>query len=1147
MNLQCMGKPCLKPSLYLVALVHLFLFSSLHSEQVGIFKSNTPLNSSDTVEVLVPDGIVALSASIPIEGDSTAGKINSTSLFFMVDHSGSMYHIDTAKGYPMDGKFNRMSLVSQIVDSLANNSDKFPNIECGLGVFGSNLYFDSSNNNLLEFLPNDSNKEYGTYLPLLELNKQYSEVDNKTGREIIKELVEFDIGAIQKTPKPGSEGVNWPVGGTANHYQFGNLWYHDSTIGRIDTILALNAKSHEDWYTGTKIDFGYKSAVAALKESQNEKKNRFIIFLSDGMGTDSDFKDGFINGKEDAIPTTFTIFFTHDSIPPELLVKMADSIKVNGYSESNPIHTLVKAYENKSIEDLVGYVMDSIISIFESGQTTKPNKIVINNDTSDLWDASNGFFTFSHALALTDFTTDFPIDLDLTIHKDSIGDGGEIIDIKVDSSFSVLAQATIDENLKEEDADGEIEWWDRTIKTFRGLDEVDSISEVDNVLNVTFNFDQLDSDFKYTNAKISIKCLNSKDSLTLDLEKINDNLFEKELKLAPVGSINFDDDELTPENEDEIILTFRNSESYKFPLDTLQTRIYYNISTEFVINEGALFDDDANGICDRVQLKLSGDRDLLKDGSNEIAQRIKLPDSRDFSISKTDVKDDILNIYVSSAKGINTGSNSDDKATVNSDVVISTGGILKKNEIELADSMAPVITKATLYDNPLVQKDSLVIKYSEDIKFYENDEPFNFYNKNKGKYKIPLGQGYINKKNQKGELSSSNSKKISEGDSINIIEGKIICDVKNIYQENSKNRKVEIEIIRPSIEIELKEIVFIDPKGFGYPTLVKIDNSHTLNEDSKPSFEKVFSNYLEEIEGRELEVDSTYWDGKELYLICSQNNDDLIKTIVSNEDRCIIDEIIELSQNVWLPTQVIEPKDSMAPVLLWAICIDSIATDSISHLHMRFSEEIDDPGGFSNKAPYLFRKESNIFPVDLYNKNFKISELKTVPNDALESEFWKDLDSVRINPEFEISDGNTKQLSEENRMVKLQHVKIAPPLELELKTTLITPDEPESYIIVSPLNKLSLGSDNKIEGTITIIDNVGNHVIKDHELEYNKEYKYAILKWDGKNDAGRDVGSGLYPVIADIKPIEENKLSGDIKSNDYSTSRQIQGTVGVKY
>lgn len=1117
----------------------LLLFTHINAEQIGIFKSNIPLNSKNDLVLIVPNGVVALSGSIPIEGDSTEGSSDSTSLFFIVDNSGSMEYNGR------DPKMNRMNLISRIVDTLSSNSQKFPNIECGLAVFGEHLYYKESENPLLLGLPlvEDS---IGAYLPLVELDKDYG---NSTGGEVIKELVKTEFLHISINAKDTSDYIWYSTDPDYIKAKDGK-YYHVDNIESLDSVYKLVANPAKGWESGTYFDYGFKAAVESMKKSQCSKNNHYIIFLSDGESYDQDYADGFINGLTDPIPTTFTIFFTDCTTTPQSLEDMTDTIKVNGYSNSNEEHTNLIAYKNTTIEALVGYVMDSIVSIFESGKTTTPTKIVINNDSSENWSASNGMFSLSHPLALTDYNTEFLINLSITIYKDSLDLNGEIIEeIEKDTSFIINTEVIIDEEISEENAKGEIDWWDRNISILNDNMEKNIITELDNNLKVRFEYDPMNSGYKYENVGVVIKCKESGDSLYLNCDSINNFIFEKQLKINSNITMKLDDDIITPDTTDEIIIIFRNNESYKLPLDTLQVNIPYNQGSEYKLLSGSLFDDDANGLCDRVRLKISGEMDPLQKGIKEIVSLIELPLSRKLSIDSIFVSNNIIDIITSSEEEINTGRNEDDFAEVKSLSVISTGGILAKSKIVLSDSMAPVIIEATLYNNPLFEIDSLNIKFSEIVEKVTESIPFYLYDNNNDRYIITLSNS-----DKKGSIQSFNvndmfADSVNIGDSINIsIVGKVSDTLSNA-QLNNENLKIEIKIEKPGLSLEIESIVFLDPKGQGFPSEVKVKCSKILTETCQSSFQGVFKTYLENINNRDLFVSSMIWKNNICVYVCLQDNNNLIKTIVTDNDKFQIVDKKYLSDDVWIENIVLEPIDSMAPVLIEAICIDSIATDSISHLQMKFSEEIKDPGYFNNNVPFLFKEESNIFPVKLFHKSFDIDALHTIPNNRLKSNLWNDIDSVRINSEFEISDNcnNTVQKSSENRLVKLMHMKIAPPLEFKLNTTMISSENPESYIVISPLNELSLKSDDKIEGTITIIDQVGNHIIKDRPIEFNSSNKEAILKWDGKNDAGRKVGSGIYPVIANVKSMTNGNVGGDFDNTTILPTHEILGTVGVKY
>lgn len=1360
-----MVKPCLKTSLQIFALLVIFS-KSLFSEQVGIFKSITPFNSSDTVKVFVPNGVVALSGNVPVVGDSTSATKNSTSLFFMVDHSGSM----AFEG--IDPELNRMKLISNIIDTLAAYPDKFPEIECGLSLFGSNLYYDQSNDSLLTNLPGDT---LGMYLPLVDLVKEYSESGNKTGSDIIKDLLEIGITSITKIPKTGVVGAWWLADYT-NHFSYnpgnGIQWFHDSTLDYIDTSFGFTPTAHTNWVAGTKIDYGFKAAVEALKKSTNPKENQFIIFFSDGTGdaTDIDYQDGFMNGKDDPIPTTFTIFFTTDGNAPDLLVNMEDSIKTNGFSSSNMEHTSLVAYKNTTIEALVSYVMDSIITIFESSTTTKPNKITINGDSSTLWNSSEGYFTFTHPIALTGLNTNISMILDLTIVKDSIAPNDSVIQTTIDTMYTVITNTFVDSALLEEDANGTIEWWERDLSVASNGVILDSLTELNSSLSALFNFDSLESSYKYSNIEISAKCKVSKDSITFNCDKVNDTLFEKMFQLDPIGNVSFIDNVLTPDSVDELILTFRNSENYQLPLDTLEKRFPYHRATDFIITSGSLYDDNSNGYCDKIVLTFEGDTLLFSQGLNEIISKLNLPISRGITVDSSKLTGNELSIFVTVSESINTGENSDDTLIIKKSEVVSTGGVLRTCTVPLVDkmapvcasaslrkspqslydtllvifsenidsiealepfviiskqgyefttelrdftvqsnrhifsinkgasdsigendslyiniislvddtigniqidslnnrvpiiidingidinisslvfldplgkgypgkvnvsfsmnveeniyssidsiltfylenlinrelevdsikwdssiasffltekgknfntavlnsdkilinssitlsemyelaaigytpidSMAPVCIEATLYDNPLLIEDSISITFSENIDSIYSDSSFVFHDTYQTSYSLSLSQLFKSGKTYGFTINDNMGSAIKDGDSINIKPDNTVLDTKLNYQNTAGNKKVPVEIIRRGIGINFGPLVFFDPLGKGYPSEVNIKSEYILTDNMGKVFESIFKNYLENINDRSLLVDSTRWNETTCIFYLSQPLDGIIKTSILESDKCIISDTIHLSENVWIDAKAVDPIDSMAPVLTSAILVDSLSTDSISHLIMAFSEIIEDPGSFTNETPYLFKSLGNIFPVDLSMMSLGSNYLNTFPTKDLQSSYWDNIDSVRIHPAFGISDGITAQRANENRLVKLEKMKIAPPLELELKTTMITNDNPESHIIVYPINKLSLNDNDIINGTITIIDHVGNIIIQDRLLEYDKANKKAMLKWNGKNDAGRKVGSGIYPLFAIIDPIEKGNITGDFNNSTLISKQEIKGTVGVKY
>lgn len=1530
------------------------LFTQTFSEKVGVFKSNTALNEKDTAYLTVPTGVVGLSGDIPISADSIIKNISTdepASLFFIIDHSISMFQ----KGIDKEG--NRFKIVNSILDTLISNPDKYRNIECGVAVFANSLYFQESSSPVLKTLKSDNTK--GAYLPLLGLTKSYPEDGNKTGKEIIKELLK--------------------------------------TYTSNDTAF-LTAEQHPVCDMGiTNIDPAFTAAIEAMSETSTAKKNQYIIFVSDGddlgyykdengkiVMSIKDFEDGKIGSNP--IPTTFTIFFTKDGTAPASLKTMTKNIKSNGYSSSNTEHSSITPYENTTLEALEDYIITNIASVLESSKISKPDLIEIGGESSSKWDATGNFFTFPHPLALTGKITEFKMNLSVSIAKDSMAADSSLISTVIDSVINLVTKTTILQSLTEADANGEITWWDRNLNIYSGNTSIDEFSEIDRNLTVKFDYDPLQSNYSYKNADISVRCVNSNDSVQLSCSYSGNNSFDADLLVDHIGSVSFTDNKITPDSLDEIIVTFRNSEAYPFPLDTIEKRIFYERSTDFKVEKGIIYDENSDGYCDKIEIQISGDTSVLSAGKDEIVSHLVLPISRSLTIERTTVTGNVLTLYVSTGESINTGKNSDDYVTVSSDVVISTGGILRASSTELIDAMAPVCTsailiknasdtddsltvtfsetiesntsiqpfviisqkgysfepelngneiesninsyiiskdasdsiaendslyisivadvddtlgniqtnplnkrvpifittnstdlsitsitfydpdgkgfpslskmefsnpiddevkeiltatlqsyfeniasrdlsieriewqnstaniylnesgdnyvteiladdkfeitspivlsnlyylsvtemvpvdsmapvctkallkknasntddslfvtfsekiesiaavqpfvvisqkgytfepelsnnndvsksyaftlskdasdsivdndslyisttagiddkpgntqvselnkrvpiiieytatgilisdivfidtkggghptqsnitfslevvdeikskletilityfenlsyrelsinsiewdnniakvmltengdnvvttvlesdvfknnaivelsemyefatfeimprdsmapvcmKATLYDHPFHADDSLVVHFSEALDIFESDTPFVFYRNENESYALELKQ--IGKKGQSYTflISDNQDSHIREGDSLNISTISGIADSHSNQQLVTGNKKVEIEIVKSNLYMNVDKISFHDPQGKGFPAVIKVTAQYELPDTLKPPFQELFIEYVEALNPLVLEVDSVYWKSKTLVLENRRKDESYIKTVVSSDDLFSISDAAGLSENIWISVTSIEPEDSMAPVLIQAVCVDSIATDSISHLKMVFSEDIQNIASFSSEAPYLFLQNTNLFPVDLEYLSHSDKVLITVPTSELHTDMWEKIDSVRINPEFGITDGETVQTAPENRMVELEFEYIAPPLELELKASMITSDVSESHIIVSPIDTLSLYNGVEITGDIVILDKVGNVVSSGIKLLFDEDVKNASCIWDGTNALGRVVGSGIYPVFANILPI---RLSGD---NRYDNGIVLMGYIAVK-
>ncbi|MBN1984627.1 MAG: hypothetical protein JW795_24085, partial [Chitinivibrionales bacterium] len=296
------------------------LFCCSFAEKVGkILYSGYPWDF-DNKTISVPFNMVALSEAVYIGiPDSISVTIDTPSVFFIIDHSGSMYEYDGDSAtnkliIPKDPRGNRFRVTSALLDTLFNPL-KYPGVEVGLAVFNSCLYYDTTNGNVVKIpvWP----PEYGAYAPLYKLAKEYN---GRKGIDILKKLLETKM--ITKTTK---------------------IKYPDTTI----TYDYAELTARKDFFSSpsTNINIGFMACKDAMKKSTYLKKNHYVVFLSDGEANMGFPPEQYVDGKD--VPTTFTVFFTHDGSAPANLQRMNANIQNNGYSTSNRLSRLW-AYENTS-------------------------------------------------------------------------------------------------------------------------------------------------------------------------------------------------------------------------------------------------------------------------------------------------------------------------------------------------------------------------------------------------------------------------------------------------------------------------------------------------------------------------------------------------------------------------------------------------------------------------------------------------------------------------------------------------------------------------------------------------------------------------------------------------------------------------------
>ncbi|MBN1983488.1 MAG: hypothetical protein JW795_18265, partial [Chitinivibrionales bacterium] len=294
-------------------------------------------------------------------GSNTAvsSPVNSSaspSIFFCIDHSGSMCVSNIAGEPPLDSNGYRFSVVRTLIDSICRYR---PHSKIGLAVFRQYLYFNRSPSHpLFASTPEDT----GAYIPLLTLDSTYMGSSMK-GSAILQEYLKTEeiVDTLISKTKP-----------------FVGLAYKPDNDSPIPNLPSTN------------INTAFNAAKHAMAGSKNPKEHQFVIFISDGEATyptgptRRDFEKG-VN-----VPTTFTVFFSVNGSAPMSLNVMTNNIQANRYSSSNP-KSRIWPFNNTSFEELQGFLMNNAI---------RPIFAIVDQVTKSENPAPEGFNTIKAAIRI---------------------------------------------------------------------------------------------------------------------------------------------------------------------------------------------------------------------------------------------------------------------------------------------------------------------------------------------------------------------------------------------------------------------------------------------------------------------------------------------------------------------------------------------------------------------------------------------------------------------------------------------------------------------------------------------------------------------------------------------------------------------------
>jgi len=346
--------------LVLIVLCSVFAFLNAEMQDAcDLYYNGDPSELKDST-IDVPDEVVAVSAKVMVDmpTDTTTTIGGTPSLFFVIDHSGSMYQ---NPGNDVDGL--RFTTSLEFIDSIRA---KFPSAEVGIAVFRQHLYFDPADSGYFEPL---TAYPQGAYCPFFKLDSSYSNNGGVPGYVVIQNILR-----------------------TTNVGNYVDMEY-------VPTNVSSNSPS-------TNINVGFAAAKHAFQNALYKPDRQFIIFLSDGDATEyngpntSDFD--FVTDV-DGLPTTFTIFFTSTGTAPPRLVTMTSNIQSNGYSTNNPRSNLWAI----DVDTLMNLLMNEVMTIITGTIVGLPVDITVNGTTVSDYDTVNNIFTFDNHFPLTGVQTDF--------------------------------------------------------------------------------------------------------------------------------------------------------------------------------------------------------------------------------------------------------------------------------------------------------------------------------------------------------------------------------------------------------------------------------------------------------------------------------------------------------------------------------------------------------------------------------------------------------------------------------------------------------------------------------------------------------------------------------------------------------------------
>lgn len=1065
-----------------------FLYGFTSGAEVCKVRLDCPGNyNNDTVRVA--QNVVALSekffhcAPDSFNEGFNLNLADTVSLFFVIDHSGSMSI--------MDSTGIRYRLVQSLIDTLFAKS---PASEVGIAVFSNQLLHSHQDD---PFFVQLDPRWHDSYVPLTRL-------DGSVGGMSAVEKLKW---AVKIASNPGDTD-----GGGNLRLLNGNY----SPTGR------LNYWGIDGGYNGTTdVTLGFEAARKAFLSASYPREDQYIVFLSDGISQYVDqeragFEFDYIKGEN--LPTTFTAFFINVNKPiPVQIDSMTFNIAKNGYSSRNPSSEVWKTAgsESELASKLVGQ-----LSLGGGPRyfTSTPVSLTINGITTSNFDDSIAYLP--RMIPLTgQFTT---LDISYTWRwnspLDSVATGTYTTVVMQSENHDVLVK----------------ECWNQGVLKFY-YQNSDITSQTIEVTQTTIEVRFYPpAELALTSARIVVRNAEGTDSLVLDAD--NRGQYFSATFTREYGSP-LNDNLLQNAFSDSLIAVYRNPEA---PLDTVRIASKVAEPREIGVRIASYIDSDANGYPDVIRV-VQGAEKLSSADLSAIAPYISLYTERGVSIKSVVSTAEGFDIILNESSSLETpftGLYPDERLVIDRVVSLPSGGEFPFTSVLLADSMAPVILKATYYDNAVAAlRDTLEVLFSENIAEISNQEPF-----------LLRGAGDTEDFKLRLSLISADSNRavfsvvpvaglqeVKKGDSIHINPLADVADLSGNIQRNPDNVRRNLEYY---LLYSLKSAAYFDTTGDGLIDVIKV----TMDRTPDPQLLEELYSTVELPSYRNFSYTRESFTATENGFTIGVKQPSNTEPWTAVDDRDVLKVVYtEAPNGSVVKKSAIPIADSLAPVLISVKYIPgetegALRTDS---LVARFSEEVPVP---SSSQPFTF-----FDPVknETYTMNLRHVK-RNAPDEHVFSiisiegkESPEVTDSASINPVAGVMD-NIKNIQDSpNRRSELNFgqqnnkyriISLSNPFD---PISSVIPNRVRNYygikqtsgliVIAEPVFKLA--GHISLSGKMVIYDAVGNVVNCIERKNVAESSKGVAFVWDGRNEKGRLVGGGTYLAMVSIEDSQGKKYA----------------------